>query len=292
MIVISLLEQWLIHIPLLLGSYISFYVLKVPDLSIESSYTFGAFCAAFFIGHYPAMHPLFRLVIALSISCIAGGFVGALSSGLKSMLGVSHLLATIITSGILYSLNQYIIGSYYSIANVQNPLASNIVSGYPELISVLIISIVCFLLTYIFLKTDIGMCTIAYGINNKFFKHYGISSVYIFIVGVVMANCLAGISGYVQAQCNGFVDITMGFNKSLLCLIALIFGKTIMHSFCLVHLGHAIVGGFMYFCVQYTLIFFGFNSTLFTCIQAIVICIMLAIRKQTKNDLKHSLLGI
>src|SRR3954463_6880429 len=100
MIMFSLLEQWLIHVPLLLGAYISFYLLKIPDLSIESAYTFGAFCAIFFMGHYPDIHPFFQLLIALSISFIAGGCVGALSAVLSSSLRISHLLSTIMTTGI------------------------------------------------------------------------------------------------------------------------------------------------------------------------------------------------
>lgn len=292
MIFLSLVEQWLMHVPLLLGSYISFYLLKVPDLSIESAYTFGAFCGALFIGYCPPMHPFMQLLIVLIISCVAGGFVGALSSGLSSLLGVSHLLATIMTTGIIYSLNQYIIGSYYSISTVQNPLILNSIPGHPEFVVLLFLVCILTYLVYWVLKTQIGFCIIAYGINNNFFKHYMISSSYIFIIGAVVANCLGGISGYLQAQSNGFVEISMGFNKSLLCLTALIFGKVFVPSSSMNHLGHPIIGGCAYFILQYGLIFIGFDSTLFTAMQAIGICIVLAFRTKTSNFVKHSMLGI
>lgn len=292
MIMFSLLEQWLIHVPLLLGAYISFYVLKIPDLSIESAYTFGAFCSIFFMGHYPDMHPFVQLFIALSISFIAGGCVGALSAVLSLSLRISHLLSTIMTTGILYSINQCIIGSYYSISSIQNPLVLDIIFGHPELICLCIIGCSITFLVYFLFKTELGFCITAYGINNSFFKHYAVSSSYVVIIGTIIANCLAGVSGYLQAQSSGFVEITMAFNKSLLCLTALIFGKAVFHSSSIVHLGYPLIGGCIYFVIQYGLIFIGFDSKLFTLMQAVTICFILAMRKQTDNAVKHATLGI
>lgn len=292
MIIFSLLEQCLIHVPLLLGAYISFSLLKMPDLSIESAYTFGAFCAACFIGHFPELHPFLQLFTALCISFVAGGIVGGLSSGLTTLLQISHLLATIITGGVFYSINQYIIGSYYSISSIQSPLNIDFVHGHPEFLLLAVIGIVIICIVSLFLKTEIGFCIVGYGINKSFFKHYSISSPYIFIVGTIIANSLAGVSGYLQAQANGFVDITMGLNKSLFCVTALIFGKIIVNSSSIVHAGHVILGGGMYFFVQYGLVLVGCESRLFTLMQAIAISTILAVRTKNNSGTKHSVLGI
>ncbi len=41
------LEQSLLHIPLVIGAYVSLSLLKVPDLSIESAYVVGAIVGAY-----------------------------------------------------------------------------------------------------------------------------------------------------------------------------------------------------------------------------------------------------
>lgn len=40
--ILSILEQALIALPLILGAYITLSLLKLPDFSIESAYLFGA----------------------------------------------------------------------------------------------------------------------------------------------------------------------------------------------------------------------------------------------------------
>ena len=38
------LEQTLLYVPLVVGGYISISLMKVPDLSLESAFIFGATC--------------------------------------------------------------------------------------------------------------------------------------------------------------------------------------------------------------------------------------------------------
>ena len=44
--VLIILEQVLLHFPLILGAYISISLLKVPDLSLESAYVCDAIMGA------------------------------------------------------------------------------------------------------------------------------------------------------------------------------------------------------------------------------------------------------
>jgi ABC-type uncharacterized transport system permease subunit len=112
------------------------------------------------------------------------------------------------------------------------------------------------------------------------------------MTGTVIANACAGLSGYLHAQTTGFVDITMALNKSLLCLTALIFGKVVVRSAAISHLGYPIMGGIVYFIVQYGLLFIGFDSRLFTLMQALTMCIVLATRSATAVKSQQNILGI
>jgi putative ABC transport system permease protein len=120
-------------------------------------------------------------------------------------------------------------------------------------------------------------------------RHHGVSIPYVFIVGVVLSNALAGLSGYLFAQSNGFADITMGFGKALLCITALILGKVIVRSLKPITITMPLIGCLAYFVLQQLLLKIGFNLKYFTTVQALVtLCILvLTYRKKTKQHIDH-----
>jgi putative tryptophan/tyrosine transport system permease protein len=285
-------EQLFLHIPLLLGSYISFSLMKVPDLSIESAYVCGAFCgaqAAIFLSPH---HVMIQAIGALVASILAGGCVGLVSSGLTRTLKISHLLSTIMTAGFFYGINQLIGGSYLSLSSARNPFLTDFISKYPELPLLLLVAFATVLFAFFLLRTELGYSFAVYGANANFFKHYGISETYIFMVGIVIANMLGGLSGYLCAQTSGFVEINMASSKSLFCLTALIFGKVLIRSSAPLVLSRPIVGGSFYFLLQQTLLRIGCNLRYFTSIQACTVLIILCITQRSAPRANNDLLGV
>ena len=79
-------------------------------------------------------------------------------------------------------------------------------------------------------RTQIGYSYAVYGNNPQFFRNYGISTSFVFITGIMIANALAGLSGYLFAQSNSFIELNMGLGKALLCITALILGKSLVRT--------------------------------------------------------------
>lgn len=65
-----ILEQALLHVPLILGAYISLSLLKVPDLSLESAFVFGALCGAFAVSLTVGMPWILLLKVVLIASML------------------------------------------------------------------------------------------------------------------------------------------------------------------------------------------------------------------------------
>lgn len=275
--ILIILEQSLLHIPLMLGAYISFSLIKVPDLSIESAYVVGAILGSFVIKTYSSLSVGLLMPIILLASFFGGALVGATSSILTQKGKLPHLLSSIITFGLFHGINQLISPAYASLHGAKNPLALlDFIPHHPELLMLVLIgcSIAC-LIYYVF-KKQIGYAYAVYGNNPLFFKNYGISTTFVFISGIILANALAGLSGYLFAQSNNFVELNMGLGKALLCITAIILGKALVHIKRPFSILIPLVGTLAYFTLQQLLLKTGFNLKYFTAVQALlVLCILL-----------------
>jgi putative ABC transport system permease protein len=283
-------EQALLYFPLILGSYISFSLLKVPDLSIETAYICGAILSAFsmhYIIHLPWFVALFVIIL---ISMLAGASVGIMSSLLTQYLAIPHLLSTIITTGIFHGIHQLIAGVYVSLSHYPSLVYSSLIPLHPELPVLGILFVMLVLLAAYLFSTQLGYCFVIFGINKSFFTHYDISMSYIFICGVALANALAGLSGYLVAQSNGFADITMGFGKILLCVTALILGSLFQRqTFSVLN---PVLGMWLYFIIQQLLLKGGFNLRYFTMVQSIIVLIIMLVRYITHKNKQNDYLGL
>ena len=288
--VLIILEQAFLHFPLILGSYISVSLMKVPDLSMESAYVFGAMSASIMV---PVLHNVswfcsFPLIIIASL--LGGACVGITSGLLTQKARIPHLLSAIITIGIFHGISQLVAGVYVSLSGYTNILASPIMLLHPELPILVLLFIICALAAFYFFKTELGYSFAVFGNNPHFFSHYGISSSYIFMSGIIIANALAGLSGYLFAQSNGFADINMGFGKLLLCITSLILGKVIHHK--TLSIITPIAGMLSYFTLQQLLLKVGFDLRYFTMMQALVIVAILIMQYKHNEDLHIDHLGV
>jgi putative tryptophan/tyrosine transport system permease protein len=262
--ILSIIEQALIALPLILGAYLTLSLLKLPDFSLESAYLFGG-VASFLAKDFP-------LPLILLASACGGILVGLTVSFLNLKMKIPYLLAAIITNGLFHGLTQYLLGT--SMKSL--PLDFS----FPFLVALAIGLSASFALG---MGSRLGMCFAIYGNNPLFFSHHKISGNYVVATGVAMGHGLAGISGFLFATANGFVDLTMGFGVILLCLTALIMGKMAtkrMNPQILVPLA----GILAYFAIQQLLLRIGLNLKYFNAFQALFILgVLFAGRK------KHSL---
>jgi putative tryptophan/tyrosine transport system permease protein len=285
-------EQVLLHIPLMLGGFISFSLLRVPDLSLESAFVSGAFCASLVLPKLAGLPAVGSIIILLLTSVIGGALVGLTSGLLTRYAHMGHLLSSIVTVGIFFGINQFFAGTtYISLTGQLNPLMLDFIPRHPELVSLAVIGILVICFVYGIRRTQLGYALAVYGNNPAFFEHYGINGNYVFIVGLIISNALAGLSGYLSAQTTGFSEINMGIGKALLCITALILGKTIARRGMSASMLEPIIGCMIYFTLQQLLLKVGFNLKYFTTVQALVVLTILIISYR-KTHKKIDNLGV
>lgn len=278
-------EQTLMHLPLMLGAYMSFSLMKVPDLSIESAYVVGALCGTYTLIGTQGVPIGLQLIVVIIASLIGGMLVGLTSSVITRKAKLPHLLSSIITFGLYHGITQFFSQAYVSLSGVANPLSALAINTQnPELPIFGILALICIIVGIYFLRTQLGYALAVYGNNPNFFGNYGISTSYVFIVGIAVANALAGLSGYLFAQSNNFVELNIGLGKALLCITALILGKTLIKSKKLISILIPIAGTFAYFTTQQLLLKVGFNLKYFTAMQALMVLIILAYTYRHKRQ--------
>jgi putative ABC transport system permease protein len=286
-IALIVLEHSFLNFPLIFGAYCSISLMKVPDLSIESAYVFGAITGSLSLAMYSDYLPLPLLFLLTIVSSLLGGLlVGLTSSILTHKAKLPHLLSSILTAGIfqgasLYALtdtNMSIIEYPSLLAYLKNPE-----SRHPDMPMLIIFFLIFMCGGRLFLKTQIGQTLAVHGNNAKFFSHYGISQGYIFIFGLLLSNAAAGFAGFCEATSGGFADVGMGSGKALLAIVSLILGKTFVRPSKPFSIFVPIVGITSYFTIQQLLLRTGIALRYFTTIQALIVLLALVTVYKRKN---------
>ena len=100
---VSAFGQGFIYAPMALGVFISFGILKTPDLSVEGSFVFGmTVCAQTAILGHP--------VAGLFAGMFAGALAGACTGLLQTKLRIEAILSGILTMTGLYTVNYAMLG--------------------------------------------------------------------------------------------------------------------------------------------------------------------------------------
>jgi putative tryptophan/tyrosine transport system permease protein len=223
----TVLDQFFIYLPLLIGAYISFSLMKIPNFSIEPAFVTGAVVATLIMPFVQGMPQPVILILIVIASLFGGGLIGLIASGLNTAGRIPHLLAHILTMGIGFGLNLFLLGvPNQSLTNFANPLTMEVIRLHPELLVTGVLGVLLLMKFLFFLRSQIGFCIAIYGNNPRFFSTSEASVSYIVCLGVILSNALAGLSGYLVSQSSGFVDITAGSGIALFCLTSLILGKT------------------------------------------------------------------
>lgn len=264
--IFSILEQALIVLPLVMGAYFTLSLLKLPDFSIESAYLFGA-VAAFLAKDLP-------LPFVLLSAILGGSFVGMIVCILNQILRIPFLLAAIVTNGLIHGFTQYLLGTSVKSFQLILPLQ--------ELSLLLGIALILTIALSFIMRSQLGYSLAIYGNNPQFFQNHFISGRYVVFAGVIVGYACAGISGFLFALSNGFVDLTMNFGVILLCLTAIMIGKFFISTY-RPHLLIPLLGVIAFFFIQQFLLRLGLNLKYFNTFQAIFILVILYFghRKQT-----------
>ena len=222
------LELGIIYAIMALGVFISFRTLNMPDLTVDSSFTFGA---AFSAVLCVAGHPVLGLVVAFVAGCAAGSVTALLTTKLK----IQPILSGILMMLGLYSINLKVMGNKaniplsrtLNIPTIFTPFVDTAVEGYIALILSSAILLLILFVLYYFLRTKFGLVLRATGDNAKMVRASGVDTDFTTIVGLAISNGLVALSGALIAQYQSYTDISMGIGMVVIGLASVIIGEVI-----------------------------------------------------------------
>lgn len=290
---ITSIGQGLLWAPLVIGVFLTFRILDIPDLTTEGSFPLGAAItiSAMLNGQSALTASLFGFLGG----CAAGWVTGMLDTKLK----MPSLLAGILTMTGLYSINMHIMGR----ANVplldQKVLTNYLPAGWSLdvqtiLVGGVITTLVVLGLVWLF-QTRLGLSLMATGNNAAMSAANGIYTDRMVIIGYMLSNGLIALSGGLIAQSNGYADIGMGIGTIVIGLASVLVGEIFLHGRKVwVRLTGMVVGAIIYRYLLTLAMGMGFPvndlKILSAVILVIVICLpMLQTKYRTKRQLNRYL---
>ena len=146
---IGAMELGLVYSLLAFGTFISFRILKVADLTVDGSFVLGAAASAMFT--FNDM-PVAGIIAAL----FAGALAGLITAILQTKMGIQPILSGILTMTGLYSINLMVMGGKANIPLLNKTniftYAENIIGGrtYKVILLMGIVSLVFIILNWFF----------------------------------------------------------------------------------------------------------------------------------------------
>lgn len=224
-----------------LGVYITFNILNYPDLTIDGSLPLGAAITATMIAAG------FNAYVTLPVAIMGGALAGIATALIATRLHIHSLLASILTTTALISINLRIMGR----SNI--PLLSHDTIFTPfyqpfktlmrnwggdelgklskNLLVILLVGLLVLVVKLLFdwfMHTELGLAMRATGDNPQMVRALGTNTDKMAILGLAISNGLVALSGAIMAQYQGFADINMGVGLIIAGLAAVILGETFL----------------------------------------------------------------
>ena len=228
--ILGTLETGFIFGLVALGAYLTFKILDFPDLTVEGSFPLGAaVCAALIVqgGWNPWA--------ATGFAAVVGFGAGYVTAYLNVRFNILHILAGILVSISLYSINLRIMGGPNEpLLNVKTVFTAFEDLGYPGyMINPVFLGIVVIAIKLAldaFLATGWGMSMRAAGANPAMAEANGINVGKMKLYGVGLANALTALAGALFAQIFGAADAYMGIGVIIVGLASVIVGMSLLPS--------------------------------------------------------------
>lgn len=223
----------LIYGQMVLGVYISFRILKIPDLTVDGSIVLGMSSCAMLT---KAGHPVLAFLIAILAGLAAGAFTGFLQTKVK----IPAILSGILTMTGLYSINLQIqagspnvslLGSV-TIFQAAIDRLPNLDKNITRILVTAVIVLILLALVIWFFKTRLGLYIRTTGDNEDMVRASSINADRMKVIALSIANGLVALSGAVYSHYMGYADVTAG-------------SGTVVSGFASVIIGEAVVGFFL-----------------------------------------------
>jgi putative ABC transport system permease protein len=289
-----------------LGVYLTFRGLSFPDLTIDGSFPLGASVAAVLVVR-GGWEPWLTLPAAAAAGALAGATTGLLATRLK----VNGLLAGILVSIGLWTVNLRVMGDRSNVpllgirtilspvedivGEVGHPLGLT-ASDVAALIVFGALAVAIAVALNWFLHTEMGLGLRATGDNERMIRALGINTDSVKVLGLALANALVAVSGVLISQYQGFSDVSMGLGMIIAGLASVILGETLFRP---AGVGQAIasvaMGSILYRLVIALALFVGLAPTDMRLVTAVIVVLVMTlpqVRRPSAAVAPRPLLGM
>lgn len=264
-----------------LGVYVTYKLLDIADLTVDSSLCTGGATSAVLI--LMGMHPLLSLVFAV----FAGMLAGLVTGFLHTRLRIPAILAGILTQLGLYSINLRIMGKS-SVALLRQPVVISLGNIPMALLIGVLVAAAVVAVMYWFFGTELGCAIRATGNNRKMVRAQGVNTDTMKIIGLVLSNGLVGLAGGLLAQYQGRANINMGRGAIVIGLASVIIGEVIFGArFNFAYqLGSIVAGSVIYQIVIAFVLQLGLSTEDLKLFSAVTVALALSVPALQKKFLK------
>ena len=268
----SAIELGLIYSLMVLGLFISYRILNIPDLTVDGSFTLGAAVA---VVATLAGHPVLGLLLA-ALAGAAAGFVTAL---LQTRMKIQPILAGIITMTALYSINLMVMDNK---ANLPLAQGECIYHNLPGMLLSGLAAIGVAAVLVLFLQTPAGLAVRATGDNEAMVRSSSINADRMKMAGLSIANACVALSGALIAHYNCYAEVRMGIGMVVIGLASLIVGEIavgllVRRANILSGTVAAIVGSVLYRLIIAQALEWNFSSSSLKLITAIIVAMAMSV---------------
>jgi len=285
------LTQGFLYALLAYGIFITYKILDFPDLTVDGSFPLGAAVTAVLLTR--GADPYLTLLSAVAVGALAGLATGLIHVCLK----VRDLLAGIITTTALFSLNLQIAGSNLTVerstetiftAAPTMALFGGMSLLYRKLVVSFLLVLLLKLLLDLYFKTKSGLLLRAVGDNETLVTTLAKDKGTVKILGLVIANALVALSGSVVCQEQRSFSATMGTGQMVFGLAAVIIGTTVFRRMSFVKGTTAVVAGSVLYkaCIQLAILA-GLPANLLKLITAVLFLVILILGNLQKSGVKQ-----
>lgn len=259
-----------------LGTMIPFRILNLPDLTPEGTFPFGgAFCAMLLL---QGVHPLAATLLAM----LAGGLVGMGTAQIYLRLKINTLLAGIILSAMLYSLNLRFMGkpnlALFNVTSIFSYFDNQTL--WSKIFILFILNIFCMLGFIWFLGTEKGLRLRTTGLNTLFAEKQGVCVSAYVSLGLFLGNSLASLAGALMVQNQKYADVNMGVGIVIHSLAAIMIGESLIQAQSIKSIVLApILGALVYQQIQGLAISFGLAPSDLKLVTGGIVLLTLAYRQ-------------
>ena len=249
---ITLLSTWTFGLALglvALGVFVSYRLFKFPDITTDGSFTLGAVVAAVLLT--AGVDPAAATLAALAAGAAAGGCTALL----HAFLGIEPLLAGILMTTTLASVNLVLLGrSNVPLSGIVTLLdraeslltpacaalgcSAEVAGELARLLFVAATVGIAIVVLWAFFRTWLGTAMRAGGDTPTMARALGRDTGLLTVAGLAIANALTALSGAIVAQYQGFTDVQMGIGMVVWGMASVFLGNALVGE---VRLGGALL---------------------------------------------------